>query len=113
MRNATTRNPRNVFTSARLRSESTGTPLACTPFQVRSPWPQRAVRHLQSYAGKGCGGTVARRDQILERGALFDLRVIAEGRFAAGGDGTSGWVADVVVGWAVIRGNARPGLDGP
>jgi len=22
-------------------------------------------------------------------------------------------VADVVVGWAVIRGNARPGLDGP
>lgn len=41
------------------------------------------------------------------------MRVIAEGRFAAGGDGTSGWVADVVVGWAVIRGNARPGLDGP
>ena len=80
MRNATTRNPRNVFTSARLRSESTGTPLACTP----SKSAPRSLSGLSDIfkATPAKAGAAPLRDEIKFRspGPLFDLRVIAEGR---------------------------------
>jgi len=112
-----------VFTSARLRSESTGTPLACTP----SKSAPRSLSGLSDIfkATPAKAGAAPLRDEIKFRspGPLFDLRVIAEGRLRPAA--TAPWpgaadraspragVADVVVGWAVIRGTARPGLDGP